>query len=348
MVAAVSKLMRNQDLIAVARKCRVVTALPHHDRPARPALRPAAAQPPDRRPARHRRLHPRRAALRLRRRGHRHQPGDRQRPVTRSRCCELIDDVRAALRDPHPVLRADPRHDHARGDRARRAGRPGVPVDRRHRGAPTAASASTWPCSARRSDAALSLQPRHGRRQRHVLRDRPGQRALGRAPTTAWTSRRVEARAYAVARAVRAAAGQHRGRLHRPGVPVRRQADHPRRARGPLLRQAARPADGLRRLLHQPRRGRPGRHGHAADAARRGGVQLRHGRARRRRRHAQLPEHVASTTRCTSARCSGCARRRSSRHGCARMGLLDEDHRVRALAPRSPELGRFVAALEAS
>jgi ethanolamine ammonia-lyase large subunit len=32
----------------------------------------------------------------------------------------------------------------------------------------------------------------------------------------------------------------------------------------------------------------------------------------------------------------------------ARMGLLDEDHRVRALAPRSPELGRFVAALEAS
>jgi ethanolamine ammonia-lyase large subunit len=31
-----------------------------------------------------------------------------------------------------------------------------------------------------------------------------------------------------------------------------------------------------------------------------------------------------------------------------RMGLLDEDHRVRALAPRSPELGRFVAALEAS
>jgi ethanolamine ammonia-lyase large subunit len=31
-----------------------------------------------------------------------------------------------------------------------------------------------------------------------------------------------------------------------------------------------------------------------------------------------------------------------------RMGLLDEEHRVRALAPRSPELGRFVAALEAS
>jgi hypothetical protein len=58
-------------------------------------------------------------------------------------------------------------------------------------------------------------------------------------------------------RAPSAAAGQHRGRLHRPGVPVRRQADHARRAGGPLLRQAAGPAHGLRRLLHQPRRGRP-------------------------------------------------------------------------------------------
>ena len=37
---------------------------------------------------------------------------------------------------------------------------------------------------------------------------------------------------------------------------------------------------GVRRLLHQPRRGRPGRHGRAAHAARRGGLHLRHGRAR--------------------------------------------------------------------
>ena len=50
-----------------------------------------------------------------------------------------------------------------------------------------------------------------------------------------------------------AAAGQQRGRLYRPGIPVRRQADHPRRAGRPLLRQAARPADGLRYLLYQPR-----------------------------------------------------------------------------------------------
>ena len=68
---------------------------------------------------------------------------------------------------------------------------------------------------------------------------------------------------------VQAVTRQHRGRLHRPGVSVRRQADHPRRAGGPFLRQAARRADGLRRLLHQPRRSRSGRHGHVADLARR-------------------------------------------------------------------------------
>ncbi len=98
-----------------------------------------------------------------------------------------------------------------------------------------------------------------------------------------------EARAYAVARAYRAAAGQHRRRLHRPRVSLRRQGDHPRGAGGPFLRQADGRAAGRRRLLHQPRRGRPGRHGHAADAAGGGGRHLRDGRARRRRRHAQLP-----------------------------------------------------------
>lgn len=62
---------------------------------------------------------------------------------------------------------------------------------------------------------------------------------------------------------LQAVPGEHRGRLHRSRVPVQRQADHPRRPGRPLLRQAARRADGLRHLLHQPCRGRPGRHGHA-------------------------------------------------------------------------------------
>ena len=48
MAAAVSKLMRNQDLILVASKCRVVTALSQHHRPARPPGGTPAAQPPHR------------------------------------------------------------------------------------------------------------------------------------------------------------------------------------------------------------------------------------------------------------------------------------------------------------
>jgi ethanolamine ammonia-lyase large subunit len=51
---------------------------------------------------------------------------------------------------------------------------------------------------------------------------------------------------------------QHRRRLHRAGISLRRQADHPRRSRGPFLRQAHGPADGLRRRLHQSRRSRSG------------------------------------------------------------------------------------------
>ena len=49
-----------------------------------------------------------------------------------------------------------------------------------------------------------------------------------------------------------------------------------------FLRQAARPAARCRRLLHQPCRGRPGRHGQSADAAGRRRCDLHHGRAGRR------------------------------------------------------------------
>jgi ethanolamine ammonia-lyase large subunit len=58
--------------------------------------------------------------------------------------------------------------------------------------------------------------------------------------------------------AFQAVPGQHRRGLHRSGVSVQRQADHPCRPGRPLLRQAAGCAHGLRHLLHQSRRGRPG------------------------------------------------------------------------------------------
>ena len=97
-------------------------------------------------------------------------------------------------------LRADPRDDLDRADRQGRAGRSRVPVDRRHGERRTAPSASTSRCWTRRCDAALALQARHARRQRHVLRDRPGLGAVGRrAPRRRPAD--LEARAYAVARA---------------------------------------------------------------------------------------------------------------------------------------------------
>ncbi len=136
--------------------------------------------------------------------------------------------------------------------------------------------------------------------------------------------------------AFRAAAGEHGGRLHRARVPVRRQADHPRRAGGPLLRQADGPADGLRRLLHQPCRGRPERHGHAADAAGRGGPDLHHGRAGRRRHHAQLPEHVLPRRAVPARRCWGCGARRSSTRWLQRMQLADAQGRVASVPPQPP------------
>lgn len=53
MAAAASKLMRVQDLILAASKCRVVSPLSGYHRPARPFFGQAAAQPPHGRRPRH-------------------------------------------------------------------------------------------------------------------------------------------------------------------------------------------------------------------------------------------------------------------------------------------------------
>ncbi|AIQ93235.1 Ethanolamine ammonia lyase large subunit [Methylobacterium oryzae CBMB20] len=102
----------------------------------------------------------------------------------------------------------------------------------------------------------------------------------------------MEARAYAVAREFDPLLVNTVVGLHRPRIPVQRQADHPGRAGGPLLRQAARPADGRGRLLHQPCRCRRRGHGRAPDPAVRSRRQLRHHRAGGGRRDAELPVAV--------------------------------------------------------
>ena len=79
MAAAVAKISRLQDLMVMRGEMLGGDQIPQHHRPARPPVDAAATQPPDRRSARHRGQHSRRAAARLRRRRHRHQSGNRQR-----------------------------------------------------------------------------------------------------------------------------------------------------------------------------------------------------------------------------------------------------------------------------
>ena len=235
-----------------------------HHRPARPAVGAAAAQPSHRRSRGRRRQRRRRPDAGRRRRGDRRQSGDRQPAALRRRCLRCSTTCVCALEIPTQTCVLTHVTTTIELIGARRAGRSRVPVDRAAPRRPTAVSASTSRCCGEAREAALSLGA--ARVGDNVMYFETGQgSALSADAHHGVDQQTMEARAYAVARAVRAAAGQYGRRLHRPGISLRRQADHPRRARGPFLRQAARPADGLRRLLHQPRRGRSGRHGRAAD-----------------------------------------------------------------------------------
>ena len=133
MVAAVSKIMRNQDLIAVARgavgdhRFRTTIGLP-----GRMSTRLQPNHPTD---------DPRGiAAATLD--GLLLGCGDAvigvnpatDSPASTADLLHLLDEIRAAVRHSDADLRAVARDDDAGTDRGRRPGRPGVPVDGRHRG----------------------------------------------------------------------------------------------------------------------------------------------------------------------------------------------------------------------
>ena len=145
MAAAVSKLMRNQDLILVAKKCQVTTRFRNTI-----GLRGRMSV----------RLQP-------------NHPFDDAKGITASildglllgsgdACIginpasddpaviggllRLLDDIITRLQIPTQGLRPRPCDDHARIDRARRAGRSGVPVDRGHPSRQQAVSGSIWRC----------------------------------------------------------------------------------------------------------------------------------------------------------------------------------------------------------
>ena len=159
MAAAVAKLMSNKDLIVGAAPAADRHALPQHDGRARRARLPHPAQPPDRRPGRHPGLDTRRAAVRLRRRGHRREPGQRVRLVGRGRGARAAGGRRAPGR-ADADLRASPT--------SRRSSRRCVPARRSiccssrspARRAPTRASASRSTCSPRAARRSWPTTPR--------------------------------------------------------------------------------------------------------------------------------------------------------------------------------------------
>ncbi len=168
-----------------------------------------------------------------------------------------LDDLLHEERDPDAALRALARDRADEGARSRLPDGPHVPVAVGHGGRqPGVRDRRGAP---RRGVGEDEGDGHDAGPEPHVLRDRAGLRRcqLGRAPRRrSGHARGALLRARA---ALQAVPGQHRRRLHRPRVPRERPADHARRARGSLHGQAPRHADGLRRVLHLPRRHVAGR-----------------------------------------------------------------------------------------
>jgi len=193
-----------------------------------------------------------------RRRRDRIKPGDRQHPG-HDQPAEADRRRPAALRTSRAVLRAHPHHQHARGHRAR------APVDLAFQSiagteAANRSSASTSPWLAEAHDAPLLRRGTVGENVMY-FRDRPGQPLSagahhGRRPTDHRDPGATRSREFDPLLVTRG--GVHRPEYLYDGKQIIRAGleDH---FCGKLLG-----VRWLRRLLHQPRRGRPGRHGQPA------------------------------------------------------------------------------------
>ena len=178
MAAAVSKIMRLQDLMLVAAQVQRGHALSQHHRPAGAlSVRLQPNHPTD---------DPRGIAASMLD-GLLLGAGDAviginpatDSPDSAHALLRLLDEVRSKLAHPDADLRAGACDHHAGRDGARRAGGPGVPVDRRHRGRQPQLRRQPGAAAGGARGRAVA-GARHRRRQRHVFRDRPGQRAVGR------------------------------------------------------------------------------------------------------------------------------------------------------------------------
>ena len=241
MAAAVSKVMRNQDLVLVASKCRVVTRFRNTlGLPGRLSVRLQPNHPTDD-PRASRRASSTACSTAAATRCIGINPATDNVAAT----CKLLDMLAATDRRYEiPTQSCVLAHvtTTLRGDRA------GAPVDLVFQSiAGTEAANASFGINLEllreAREAALSLQ--RGTVGDNVMYFETGQgSALSADAHHGVDQQTLEARAYAVARAFRPLLVNTRRRVHRARVPVRRQADHPRRAGGSLLRQAARPADG--------------------------------------------------------------------------------------------------------
>ena len=225
MIAACAKLMTNLDLVYAARKIRVVVhATNTVGLPERLSVRLQPNHPSDS-------IEGIMASLRE---GLSYGAGDAVigiNPVDRRSGDDGEDPERhrrlhAAVAHPHAELLPGARHDADEGAGVGRAARPDVPVDRRD--GEGAAQLRRDAAAARRGvrhDAEAGAVPGA---ERDVLRDRPGLGAVGR---RARRGRSDDAGGAQLRPGppLRPFSRQHGGRLHRPGVPLRRPADHPRR-----------------------------------------------------------------------------------------------------------------------
>ncbi len=190
----------------------------HHDRTARAAFHAASAQPSARRPRRDRRGNLRGARLRDRRRADRHQSVHRRARQPEAPARSHRRDNRSHRRT-HAELPARSHHDPAARARSRRSDRYSVPEPGRHR-------KGVRRFRDRRRDARRRLsrdsRARRARRaQPDVLRNRTRlrtvrERARRRGPGDAGGAM------LRPGAALRAVPGQHRGRLHRSRISVRR------------------------------------------------------------------------------------------------------------------------------
>ena len=146
MAAAVSKISRLQDLMVMAAKCSVVTRFRNTvGLPGRLSVRLQPNHPTD----------DARGIAASILDGLLFGAGDAVigiNPATDSperthTLLSMLDEIRDQARHPDPILRAGPRHHHARADPQGLAGRSGVSIDRRDARPPTRASASIWRCS---------------------------------------------------------------------------------------------------------------------------------------------------------------------------------------------------------